>query len=371
MTLTYTAAEIRAQAATPRREVGWRADMLDQSGNLVRTLPVVAGTVEFSGEQAEQWACTLRLTDPALVPLAAGDVLDPRTGYRCQIWWLLRMPDGGWTEVPCGRYTLEDPDIADPGTVAYTLTGRDPLAQARRGGYRSTTVSVGGMTVPAALAALFDALAPGTPRVLADSTVTVPPTFELAEGDPGKDWADIAALAGWVVRTDAVGTIVAGPPPEPDQVAADWQEGADCAVEQLARKVSTSSMINRVVAISTNSEIVPPIVAVVEDDDPGSSTWVGRYGPYQTTIRSDAIATLEGAQGVARATYERWRHPMEAVEVTVPARPDLGYRDLVALARRQAGASGEYRVSGWTATITPPDEPPARMSVQMMTRAIQ
>lgn len=368
--MTYTLDEIREQAAQPRREVAWRADMLDATGTVLRSLPVVGGQIEFRGEQAEQWACALRLTDPALVPLSAGDLLDPRSGGRCQMWWLLRMPDGGWAEVPCGRYTLEDPDITDDGTVAYTLTGREALAQARRGGYTGT-VSVGGLTVTAALRTLFEQLAPGTPVVIGESSVVVPVTFELAEGDPGKDWTDIAALAGWVVRTDAVGTIVAGPAPEPDQVAADWQEGPDCAVEQLTRKVSTSSMINRVVAISTNPEIVPPIVGVVEDDDPGSSTWVGRYGPYQTTIRSDAIADLAGAEGMARATYERWRHPMETVEVQVPARPDLGYRDLVALARRQAGASGEYRVSGWTATITAPHEPPARMRVQMMTRAIQ
>ena len=369
--MSYTQEEIRAQASAARREVGWLADMYDSMGNLVQSLPIVGGGVTFQGEQTEQWACDIRLADPSLVPLKPSDVLDPRGGNRCQVWWTLRMPDGGLAKVPCGRYSLEDPEMEDNGSeLSYSMSGRDILAQARRGGY-PTTLSVGGMTVPDALRTVFGSICPGAPLVVGESSVTLPSTFELAEGDPAKDWTDIASLSGWVVRSDAVGTIVAGPTPVSDLVAAEWQEGVNCAVTAIKKSVATSSMINRVLAISTNPEVTPPLVGLKEDDDPGSSTWVGVYGPFQTTIRSDAIATQEGADGMARATYERWRHPMETVEVSVPARPDLGYRDLCNLAARRIGVSGEYRVSSWETQITPPNENPSDMKVTMMTRAIQ
>lgn len=369
--MSYTQEEVRVQAAKKVRVVGWLVDVYDSTGSLVRTLPAIGGSIDYQGEQTEQWACELELADPNLVPLKPSDVLDPRSGNRCQVWWTLKMPDGGLAKVPCGRYSLEDPEMDDDGrSLSYSLSGRDILAQARRGGYPAT-LSVGGMTVPNALRTIFDSICPGAPLVVGESTITVPSTFELAEGDPAKDWTDIASLAGWVVRSDAFGTIIVSDPPEPDLIAAEWQEGPECAVIRVNKSVATSSMINRVIAISTNPEVIPPLIGLKEDDDPGSSTWVGVYGPFQTTIRSDAIATQSGADGMARSTYERWRHPMESVTVQVPARPDLMYRDLCNLAARRIGVSGEYRVSSWTVSITPPRENPADMKVTMMTRAIQ
>ncbi|MBK7274851.1 MAG: hypothetical protein IPI13_17485 [Actinomycetales bacterium] len=82
--------------------------------------------------------------------------------------------------------------------------------------------------------------------------------------------------------------------------------------------------------------------AVVEDDDPGSATWVGRYGPFERVIESDAVTTAEGALSMARMQYGRLRLPTESIQARVPVRPDLDYRDPVILRRDRSGVGGTY-----------------------------
>ncbi len=360
-----------AAVGASQRLVGSRVEMVDGDGNPVVDLPVDSGSVSFKGEQAEQWALTLQLSDPDLVPRSPYDPLDPRSGLRCRVWWRLWY-GGAWAEIPLGTYWLEDPDIGDNGTtVSIGVTGRDAVATARRGGYGGQTVAVGGLTAAEALRNILEHIAPQVTARVDGTTVTLPATYEVgASDDPWDDVADIAALAGFRVRADREGVLMVTAPPDPQTVRANLQEGAACAVVSLSRGITTSSIVNRVVAVSTSPEVTPPVVGVVEDDDPASPTWVGRFGPFVTTIKSDKIADVAGAEGMARATYERWRRPMESVKVTIPQRPDLGYRDLVALSSTRAGVAGMYRVSSWELPLAGPDKPPAPMVVEFMTESL-
>ena len=368
--MTWGPASLKAAVEAPRRVLSSRVEMVDLSGASIMTLPVESATVDFRGEQAEQWACSLNLTDPRAVPKSFRDPLDPRSLLRARLWWRIQTATG-WAEVPCGTYVLEDPDItADSAGVGITVTGRDPLAQARDNGYGATVLAVGGMTVPAALRKIFGLVAPQTPLQIADSTTTLPALYELAERDPAKDWTEIADMAGWVVRTDRMGTIVAGPRPEPTDVAALWNEGPDCAVVSLRRGIASGSLPNRVVVTSTSPDVAPPIVGIAEDDDPGSPTWIGRWGPYSRNITSDVIATQAGADALARMQLGRLRAPQETVTVRVPARPDLEYRELISLGSERAGVGGTYRVSGWKLSLAADGVAPPLMEVTMMQRAI-
>ena len=364
-------AEFIEAVTAPVRTISHRVAMVDRLGNEVADVPAAGVGVSFQGESAEQWAATITLTDPDWVPRSPRDYLDPRSGLRCRVYWRI-LVDAAWVEVPIGTYHLEDPDINDDGAkIDIKVTGRDAVATARRGGYGAATIAVGGYTVDAALRRIFEAICPTLPTRVESSTVTLPSTYELgASDDPWDDVTDIAAMAGFRVRADREGTIVAAPAPEPVNLRADLQEGEGCAVVALSRGIKTSSIVNRVIAVSTSPEVNPPITATIEDDDPGSPTWIGGYGPFVTTIKSDKIATQEGAEGMARATYERWRRPMESLRMTIPQRPDLGYRDLVAAGRAVAGVSGLVRVSSWSVQLASPDQAPAPMEVSFMTRSM-
>lgn len=349
------------------RTVGARVEVVDGDGVHQADLPIDAVRVTMRGESAEMWGAAFSLSHPLWVPLRETDLLDPRAGMSLRVWW--RVLSGGvWLEVPVGTYMVEDPEIDDDGVLSYSLDGVDPLAEAKRGGYGGATLDLGGVTVTQALRTIFQRVAPRLQIRIPETSMLMPAVYTVGAQEPATDWTDIAAMAGWIVRTDREGVIQVGPTPEPSVETASWQEAdpRGCVVLGVKRSLKTSSVVNRVVCTSTSTEIADPIREVVEDDDPGSATWVGAYGPYETEIRSDKVTTAEGARNMARAMFERWRKPMETVTVRIPPRPDLSYGDLIAMGFPRSGVAGVYRVSSWSLTLS---DSPSVMEVTMMARA--
>ena len=347
------------------RTVGSRVELIDSTGATVADLPVAAASVELHGTQQEQWAGSVVIRDPDWLPQDPTDLLDQRAGLRARIWWRLLTGPASGPEVPLATLVLGDPQIRDRGADwEMTLTGRDVLSLPKRGGYRGLILDLGGLTVTAALKLLFAQLAPTVPVRVADTTLTLPTGYQVGLSDrtPAQDWTDLADVAGWVVRSDRDGVIVAGPRVDRTTPRADWSEGDDATVIELDRDVSTSDTVNRVIVRSTSTA---GVWAVVEDDDPGSATWVGRYGPFERLIESDAVTTPAGALSMARMQYGRLRLPTESVSVRVPVRPDLDYRDPVILRRDRSGVGGTYLVSGWTIRL---GSAPSSMEVAMMPR---
>lgn len=355
--------------AAPRRQLRGRVQILDAAGTVAGELPATSCRVSMDGSKAERWACELTVEDPAWMPRRVSDPLDPRSAVRVRPQWGV-LVDGVVAWITCGTYWLDDPSIDDAAGVSLRISGHDAVAQARRGGYGGRVVSVGGMTVTAALRGLLDALSVTAYRV-AESAVTLPANYQLGDGDPWDDVSDIAALAGFDVWADRDGVVVIAPPPAPDTVAASWQEGADTPVVSLSRGITTSSIRNRVVCTSTSPEVIPPVTAVVQDDDPSSPTWVGGpFGVRETRIRSDKVADAAGATNMARATFGRWIRGSEDLQVRIPARPDLEVGDLIAASSTRSGVSGLWRLQGWTLDIPTPGADPGQMTVTMRTRSL-
>ena len=348
---------------SPRRVTSSRVEAVSLGGTVIGDVRVASARINLNGEQAEQWSAEFSLEDPALVPDSPRAILDGRSGVLLRPWWRLLTAEG-WLEVPLGTFVVEDPETSDSdGGLAITVRGLDPLAVARRGGYGGAVVPVGGLTVSQALRALFASVAPGWPVSIGHSSVTLPPTFELWARDPAEDWTEIAAMAGMVVRTDRMGVITAAVPSSPSVPVADWQEGPECPVVEVSSVIKTSTIPRRVVVVSTSPDVSPPVVGEWVNPDADSMTIV-----TETRVESSAVTSVEGARSLARMTGERWARPQQSVQVSVPARPDLDYRDPVALTRARAGVSGVFAVSGWSLTLDGPQAAPGLMSVQMMTR---
>ena len=131
-------------------------------------------------------------------------------------------------------------------------------------------------------------------------------------------------------------------------------------------------MGNRITVRSSDPDYVG-VYATVQDDDPASPTWVG--GPCGVhplpSIDSDAVTTVEAATNLARMHLGRGLRPVEDVSVTIPQRPDLEYRQVVHLARRQVGIGADYRISSWDLDLPVTGQPPAPMSVRMMQRTVE
>jgi hypothetical protein len=177
----------------------------------------------------------------------------------------------------------------------------------------------------------------------------MPPVYELGENPVRDDWTDIAAMEGWVVRTDRYGTIVCGPPQYGTLPTLLWAEGEDCPVQKLGRQMQYSSIINQVVVRSTAQDIPAPIVGVVRNDDPTDPNSTVSYGVQELKIDSDAVTTIRAAENMARAHFEQSRRPTELLTFSCPQRPDLDYRQVINLESRNVGVSGNYRLAGWSA----------------------
>lgn len=331
-------------------------------GTPLQDINVDTISVSLRGTQEAQWSASVSFSDPDLVPRATTSPLDGRSGLRLRAWFRL-LTLQGWREIPVCTVIPEDPNLTDNGSLSGSVTCADPLEVVARGGYGSHVISVGGMTVTDALETLFGTLAPGFPLSLEPSAVTLPSQYELWSRSPSEDWREIAGLAGQVVRTDRLGVITSAKPVGAGKVAADWQEGPACPVVDIDSNQTTSTIPRRVVVVSTNPEVDPPVVGEWVNPDADSQSLI-----TETRVESSTVTTSEAAASLARLTGERWARRQVAVEVNVPPRPDLDYRDLVQLGRVQIDVAGIHEVSGWSLQLKGPKDTPALMRVTMMTR---
>ena len=356
-----------AAAVTSRaRTITSRVDLLNDTDVVIGSLPITGGDVEFTSD-AISWAARLELSGrPDLVPTSWLDPLDARSRTRARVVWAVSTPDG-WLEWTVCTLDLEDPTVHETAAgITVTVDGHDPQDRVRRAGYGPTVLRLGGMTVSDALRQIFGTVAPQSRWSVPDTTTVLPATYEVGSESPAKDWTDIAAAAGWVVRSSRDGVIAAGPWPPP--VTLDgYTEGPDCRVIDLKSELTTSSLVNRVVVVSSHPQGIP-IVGVAADTDPGSPTFVGRLGYYDLRVESDAVADQAAADAMARLHLGRSLTPAQKVVIQIPQRPDLAYRDLIPLARGRAGVWGSWRVQSWTLPLPIPGQDPAPMTVRLASR---
>lgn len=364
---TVASAAFLAAVAAEGRLISGRLALVDREGNEIQDLTGVDSfTVTYSGESAESWALDVTITDPQWVPRKPTDALAPTSGYRIKAWWRI-WSVSDWLEVPMGVYHPTKPQVRTSSEqTTISLTGRDPVAQAKRSGWAGTVLNVGGLTVSAALEAILYRIAPNLPYRVETSTVTLPAVMTLGSEPPWDNVTEIAAVGGLTVRADRDGVIVAASTISPTVAKLDLHEGPDCVVLEIDRDIDTDTK-NVWTATSTNSELTAPISATVQCDDPASPYFIGSYGPFTGEIESDKIDTVTAAANMARAAYEQNLRPTETVTVTIPQRADLEYRDLAQVAIEDAGVAGSYRVSSWRLVVGSGDRGPAPMTVTFMT----
>ncbi len=350
------------QMASLDRTVACRVEVIDPAGIAIGDARIDAGTVTMRGGGSEMWVADLSGSDPDWLPMDESDALDSRSGNRVRVWWQEWIPAlGGWAEGPVMTGWPHNPKVTDSRTLSWSVTVRDSLLEAKRGGYGGAVVELGGMTVDQALTKLFDVVAPKLDTSFPLSSVRLPTTYTLGENEPDKDWTAIAAMAGWTVWSDREGVIVAGPLKAARAV--DWSEGPGCRITQLERSTTTTDIINRVVVRSTNSDVSPAITSIAEDDDPASATFVGRHGPWERVIESDAIASQQAADNLAAAELIAGLRPTSEVTGKATPRPDLGWGDLIQLGRDRVGIYGPHILTEFRLTLPAPNTAPELMAI--------
>lgn len=375
-TADLSSAEWLAAVADPDRMISHRAELVDAAGvplpvvvagEAVWDLPLSGASVEFRGEQPEQYQGTLAFSAPWMIPTTSDHPLWGARNVFVRLWWRV-WHAGDWLETVLCTLAIGNTSATDGGTISGTVRARDVLSLLR-GGY-GPPLNISGLTIDDALRSIFERCAPTLPVRIAPTDVVVPAATVLGERDP---LADVLELAGigytdGTVRSDRRGVVECGPRPEPTAPMLDWQEGPDCPVSEMSWEHGIEHMGNRITAVSTHADAVG-LYYTAEDDDPSSPTYVG--GPMGArplpSVDTDKATTVAALRSLALMHLGKGLHPTEDVEVTIPQRPDLRYEHPVQLARAQLGVASTYRVSSWSMTLGGVEP----MKVGMMRRTVR
>lgn len=370
-----------AAVADPDRLLSSRAELVDVKGTPqpimvddipTLDLPLSGASVSFAGEQAQQWSATMAWAHPWMVPTTTSHPLWGAQSLRVRLWWRIWI-GGAWVERAVCTLVPGDSAVTDGGTISGSTRGLD-VVSLLRGGYGSP-LTVSGLTVDQAVAAICERCAPTLPVRIAPTTVTVPATLTLGAQDPLRDVTELAAIGypDGRIRSDREGVLIVGPRPEPASAPLDWQEGPSCPVTEVRWEHGIEHMGNRVTASSSHPDAAG-LYVTVDDDDPSSPTYVS--GPFGVRplpgITSDKATTSGGLRSLALMALGKGRHPVDDVSVTVPQRPDLDYQTPILLARDGLGVGSLYRVQSWGPLEMPVDgKPPRPMQVGMMEMTVR
>ena len=358
----------RMQAAD--RLCDTRIEVVDSDLSWVQDVTPDGGSITMTGDAISRYKATLSWVSD--YPVDWTDLLHPLSGNRIRIWWQEWVPEvDAWVEVLLMTGWPEDPDAdLDPG-LSWSGTLLDVLGECQRSDYSQQSIDVSGQTVDAALSALFAAVAPWVSTNFPATTATLPTNYVLGANDPDDDWPKIAAMANLVVAPTRQGTVTVDDQSDGTTPVAVWASGMDhCAASKLSRSVKTSGIKNAVFAVTTSTDVVPPLTSTVMDTAPSSPTCVDSYGPSWERVESDTPTTQASLDAVALAKYNELRRPIASTQVTCQPRPDLEYRDLVTLGFDEVGAVGDYYVAGWTLRLPSAGISPELMTVDLMDRAL-
>src|SRR5690625_3339604 len=335
------------QAVTSRQPVNdARVEIISPGGAVVATLGgpsathpgVISGSVSCDGESAVRWTCDLTISNDALVPESAGDLLHPLSHKLVRVWWRTLLADGMWGEVPVGTYYLDWTDVTDAGgaTVTMSVRGSDPVAELARNTW-DTSLDVSGMNTAEAVRQIVRDRAPWAKVAISPTDYTLPDEWEAGQpgGNPVDDILAIADAAGMVFYADRMGVLTLEPAPEPlSAPRLTFAEGPGARMTQISAEVDLDRIANAITLASSgrmedeSGNEMPPIVAYVEDDDPTSPLWVGHEHIYHRRFESDQIQSQDQANRMAARLLDDYRAIVDTVAVTHFARPELDPGDV-------------------------------------------
>ena len=292
-------------------------------------LEITGGSVSVDRSQAIRRTCTVTIADPTLIPRSPADQL-ATYGARLRISRGVDYGDGSQELVPLGLFRLDsvDGDISD-GPV--TLQGKDLSAAITDDKFTAPWTATGNVTD--AVTALIQRSLPDASVISSIGTVTIGRRIYDTEADPWAACQEIAATAGAEVYATVDGSFTIAPLPDIAVAAPVWEiaAGEGGAYIQASRGMSSDAVFNGVLARGENtSDNVPPVSALVVDDDPSSPTyWGGPYGRRPFFYTSATLTTTAACQNAATLKLAELRAPNATGDLSSLPNPALEAGDIL------------------------------------------
>lgn len=325
-------------------------------GTQIDSVPVVSGDVTYDVTGAIVRSCDVTLLGD--VPEGASDPLAPSGAD-------LRLHRGAvdWTGEellePVGVYAFDESSV-DRTSRLVRVSGYDYSQLVSDARWEQPYEITAGTNLAVAVA---EALQSRMPDVLwpesglqADSTsATVPATVwgEERDNDPWSDLRSLVASAGMTLYFDRVGRPTLTAVPDPDATGPSWDFTAGTEPTYLAAVKSLHGRpYNVVVARGEPGDGEVAVEATVEDDDPFSASYTGRYRrPYFMT--SGYITTVQQAQDAARGELNRRKGLAEQVVIDCVPIPQLDVWQVVRAVDPVLKVDARYIVDAYRLPLGP------------------
>lgn len=326
------------------------------AGQLVRAnVPFSSGSVTVDRGSKTRRKLSLTVTDPALLPWGATDVLAPY-GQQLVVSRGIRYTNGDEEWVPLGTFRIDNPSgDVHFGPVTVSGTTMESAIVDDKFQVPTTTKGMGGCV---------DAITTLIRQTLPDAVVTNltagerNPTVAVATWDAGNDRWDavvqIAMAMSATVYVDAQDRFVIADLPDVvnGTVAWDIADGEGGNLISSARSINRTGVCNAVVASGENTASgAAPVSGIARDTSPSSPTrWGGPFGKVTKFISSALWLTQGDCQNAANfALFDATAPNVETSLDTLP-NPALEGDDIVRLVN--AGRKERYLVQSVTIPLT-------------------
>ncbi|MFD5491639.1 DUF5047 domain-containing protein [Streptomyces sp. NPDC127091] len=295
----------------------------------VKELEHTGGSVTVDRGQAVRRTCTVTVAGPSLIPRTARDQL-ATYGARLRISRGVEYGDGSSELVPLGVFRLDSVD-GDVSEGPVTLQGKDLSAVVADDKLTARHKASG--TVVGAIATLIQRSLPDADIIslITDQTIGSR-TFDV-EADPWEGCREIAAAAGADVYCNADGVFVIATLPDLLTTDPVWAiEAVEGGVYISGNRAMTSDGVhNGVLARGENaSDGIPPVSALVVDNDPGSPTyWSGPYGRRPLFYSSSTLNSTAACQRAAALKLAEAKAPNASGDISSLPNPALEPGDVI------------------------------------------
>lgn len=303
--------------------------VLFRADGRVETLEHTGGSVTVDRGQGARRTCSVTVADTSLIPLTAKDKLSVY-GAQLRISRGIRYPGGLIEQVPLGVFRIDSVSgDVDEGPV--TISGKSLEAFIADDKFTVATKVSG--TAVGAVTSLIQATLPAATVVNRASDNTIGARTYDVEGDRWAAVAECAAAIGAEVYADPDGVFIVAELPDLLAVPPVWTvaAGEGGAYVSANRGMSLDGVYNGVLARGENTEAdIPPVSALVTDDDPTSPTyWAGPFGHRPTFYSSATLTSVNACTSAATLKLRAAKAPNASADITSAPNPALESGDVI------------------------------------------
>lgn len=333
-----------------------RVDVLRDGQPVITGLRATDGSVTVSSATGSaRRTCSLTAVDDD-GDLVIDDPTDPLAPYGNELALYRGVTSLPGELVPLGVFRIDSAEASwSGGGVQIAVNGTDRSAVVAADKFTDYDSIYNGAP---ALYALNQLVQPALPASQVYDFANVNTMVTAQTYAPGDDrWAaaqELAAEIGCLLYFDQAGTLKLEQIVDPATRNPDWTftVGQASLMTAVSNNYDRTAAANVIVAIAQGSNVDSPLLAVAQDDDPNSPTWVGgRFGSNVLALTSNTLNTAYDLQVYADSQLLLYKGATRQVQLSAVPVPHLDAYSIIAVQADRVGLADRFVVDQMTVPL--------------------